>query len=90
MNDALAALRRRGALKDDHCPECRTTDWNVDFIAIPSVPLPRPGLNLPPNVVLHVGIGGPSSYIPALTFVCMNCGYLKIHNLNMLGLTGGK
>ena len=88
MEEAINALQSRGALKDDHCPECRTTDWNVDFLAIPSVPLPQGGLNIPLNVVVHVGISSPSSYIPALTFVCRNCGYFKIFNLNTLGLGG--
>lgn len=86
LQEALDLLRSRGALKDDRCPSCGTDNWNVDFLAIPSVPLP---VKVPPNTVFHVGIGGPSSYIPTLTLVCMNCGYMKLHNLNLLGL-GGK
>lgn len=84
MNEVISALRSRGALMDNNCPSCATDKWDVDFLAIPSVPLP---VKVPPNVVLHVGIGGPSSYIPAATFVCTNCGYMKIYNLNILGLS---
>jgi hypothetical protein len=89
VNDAIQRLQERGALKDEHCPRCRVFDWHVDFIAIPSVPLPNAGLNLQRNVVMHVGISSASSYIPALTLVCRNCGNTIIHNLKMLGLLEG-
>ncbi len=91
MNEVLAALRTRGALRDSHCPSCTTDNWNVDFLAIPSVPLPKEGLNIPLNVVVHVGISSSSSYIPAAVFVCTNCGYMKMYNLNvLLGPRGGQ
>jgi len=90
VNEAIQRLQERGALRDDHCPRCGVFDWEVDFIAIPSVPLPNAGLNLQGNVVMHVGISSPSSYIPALTLVCRNCGNTIIHNLKKLGLVGGK
>jgi len=88
MDEAIAVLRARGALRDSHCPECGTDNWNVDFLAIPSVPLPEV-TNMPPGVVLHFGISiSSTSYIPAMTFVCTNCGYFKMFNLNLLGLGG--
>ena len=86
MQEALDLLRSKGALKDDKCPSCGTDNWNVDFLAIPSVPLP---VNVAPNTVLHIGISGPSSYIPVLTLVCFNCGYMMFHNLKLLR-PGGK
>jgi hypothetical protein len=85
MNEALKVLRSRNALKDDHCPSCGTDNWNVDFLAIPSTPLLRSTLPAPPGTVYTLSLS-PSSYIPAITFVCTNCGYMKMHNLNLLGL----
>jgi hypothetical protein len=90
VNEAIQRLRERGALKDDRCPRCGTDNWDVDFIAIPSMPLPTGGLNVRPNIVLHVAVGPPSSYIPALMLVCTNCGNTLIHNLKALGLAGGE
>jgi predicted nucleic-acid-binding Zn-ribbon protein len=90
VNEAIQRLREVGALKDDHCPRCGTDNWNVDFIAIPSVPLPKAGLNVQRNVVMHVAITSPWSYIPALTLLCTNCGNTIIHNLRVLGLSGGE
>jgi hypothetical protein len=90
VNEAIQRLQERGARKDLRCPRCNTENWDVDFIAIPSVPLPKAGINVPRNVVMHVGIGSASSYIPALTLVCTNCGNTIIHNLKMLGLLGGE
>lgn len=87
MDEAIEVLRSRGALSDNHCPECNAENWNVDFLAIPSVPLPE-ALEVPTNVRLYIGISNQSSYIPALTFVCTNCGYFKIFNLSILGLGG--
>jgi hypothetical protein len=90
--EAVKILRERGALKDDLCPRCNTDNWEVDFIAIPAVPLPKGGFNIPRNVVLPVSIGSGStpSYIPALTLTCSNCGNTIIHNLKALGLLGAE
>lgn len=85
MNEALAALRARG-VQNDYCPRCNTDNWNVDFLGIPSIPLPKQGLNIPRNTVLHLGISSSSGYIPTLTIVCSNCGYMMMHNLHVLGL----
>jgi hypothetical protein len=90
VNDAIQRLRERGALKDERCPRCSTDNWNVDFIAIPSLPLPKGGLNVPRDMRVHVAVGPPSSYIPTLMLVCTNCGNTIIHNLKVLGLPGGE
>lgn len=86
MEAVLNVLRSRGALKDSQCPSCSTDNWNVDFVAIAAFSLPMQGFPPPPNVVLHFGASSKSGYIPALTIACTNCGYTKIHNLNLLGL----
>jgi predicted nucleic-acid-binding Zn-ribbon protein len=88
--EAIQRLKERGALRDDLCPQCRVFDWEVDFIAIPSVPLPKPIPRHPSNVTSYVAVGPLSSYIPALTLVCKNCGYTMIYNLKALGLLGGE
>jgi predicted nucleic-acid-binding Zn-ribbon protein len=92
MKQALDRLRARGALRDTRCPSCGTDNWNVDFIAIPSTPLPGAPTAFGPagsHVVFTLAPGSTSAYIPALTLVCTNCGYTKIYNLNILGLWGG-
>jgi len=40
LDQALDRLRSRGALQDRACPSCRTENWNVDFLAVPSTPPP--------------------------------------------------
>ena len=59
MNEALAALRARG-VQNDYCPRCNTDNWNVDFLGIPSIPLPKDGLNIPANTVRSLGIRASS------------------------------
>lgn len=87
MEEALNILRSKGALRDNKCPSCNTEMWNVDFIAIPSNPLPRFGTP-PTGIVFTLGTPSPSGYIPALSLACSNCGYTKFYNLNILGLVG--
>jgi len=92
MNMALERLRSRRALHDDYCPSCSTQNWNVEFMAIPSTPLPRAPLETGPTgsrLMFALPPNYQSSYIPALTFTCTNCGYMKMHNLAVLGLWGG-
>jgi hypothetical protein len=92
MEEALKLLRERGALKDDHCPECAHTDWNVDFLAIPATPLHtlqgglRSDLPPPPSLrpTFSVLQSATSAYVPVCSFVCTNCGYTKNFNLNAL------
>lgn len=102
MESVIAVLRQRGALEDDRCPECRTREWSIDFIAIPATPLvahSRPAF-LGPGVPTLPSTGAryvfevapstgpvPSAVIPAVSFMCKNCGYMKFHNLRALGLT---
>ncbi len=92
VNEAIQRLRERGALKDDLCPRCSTANWGVNFIAIPAVPLPKGGFNIPRNVVFPVTIsqGPPINYISALVLVCQQCGNTIIHDLKTLGLLGGE
>jgi hypothetical protein len=92
MDRVLATLRSRRALQDNVCPSCKTDDWKVDFIAIASTALPKwpaeagaLGSKLAPNLQANFQSG---SYIPTVTFVCNNCGYMKMFNLNILGLWG--
>ena len=92
MDEALQRLRSKGALKDNLCPSCRTENWNVDFLAIPSTPLPRQPVEVSPTgsrLVFTLPASYQSSYIPAVSFVCTNCGYMKMYNLNVLGMWGG-
>ena len=91
MNAVLERLRSRRALQDSVCPSCRTDNWNVDFLAIPSTPLPVAPVETSPTgsrMVFALPPNYQSSYIPAITFVCMNCGYTKMYNLRVLGLWG--
>ena len=93
MNAALDKLRSRHALQDNHCPSCRTDNWNVDFLAIPSTPLPGAPSGISPGGSRFVFALPPtyqSSYVPVVTFVCTNCGYMKMYNLNVLGLWAGE
>lgn len=92
MNQALSMLRSRGALRDNHCPSCGVDNWNVDFLAIPSTPLPKAPVETSPTGsrwLFTIPPNYQSGYIPALTLVCTNCGYMKVYNLNALGLWGG-
>jgi predicted nucleic-acid-binding Zn-ribbon protein len=78
---ALQELEKRNA-KNDYCPRCSTSDWNVDPVAIAAIPLQ--GIPAAP----------PGSYFPSritvLQIVCKNCGYTMFHNLNTLGLASSE
>lgn len=93
MNEALRILRERGALKDNICPSCRTDNWNVDFLAIPSTPLPNAPVEVSPTgsrFVFTLPATYQSGYLALISVVCTNCGYTKFYNLNQLGLWGDK
>jgi hypothetical protein len=74
IEEALRILREKGAVQD-YCPRCSQNDWNVDIILIFASP--------PPS-------GSPltysQSFIPTLMLVCKTCGYMFMHNLNVLGI----
>ena len=79
IEEALRAVKERGA-KDDYCPRCRSTNWLVDLLAIPGVPLPNPMLGV------SMAYSPPTGFIPVISFMCANCGYTMFHNLNALGI----
>ncbi len=81
IEQVLTLLRQRGAVPaQDYCPRCGQINWNVDLllvqVQVPGDPGPLPFLT-PPRT---------SSFIPTLTFTCTNCGYMFMHNLNILGV----
>jgi hypothetical protein len=73
VTDAIARVKERGALKQDTCPQCSTFDWDVDFLAIPTLPL-RAALNVPADIKMHIAVGFNQGYFPALVLACKNCG----------------
>lgn len=106
MDAVIALLKSRGALRSDNCPECGSTNWNIDFLGISARPLrayPRPirvesptaqvptppPSDFPYMFAVDPPAGGvwATSHIPVCSFVCTNCGYMKLHNLHVLGLT---
>jgi hypothetical protein len=78
IDEVVAKLKARGAISD-FCPRCGVFDWSVDFFQIPVSPM---------LAGTYLLMGPQSGLIPAVCFVCKNCGYMMFHNLNVLEKTG--
>jgi len=79
---ALNELKRRG-VKDDYCIRCENPDFNVDLIEIPATSFMAASVPLGGNY-LNTG----ATKLSVLAVVCNRCGYMVLHNLEMLGLGG--
>jgi hypothetical protein len=91
VNEAIQRLKERGALKQDACPQCGTFDWDVGFLAIPSAPIPKLGINQLTDFLRQWATSSSTwTYIPALTLACKHCGNTMIFNLKMAGLMQGE
>lgn len=86
ITDAVKRLKERGALKDDKCPQCENPNWYVDFIALPSVPLPDLETDTLPDAIRRSPSTSTWNYSPSVRLTCTNCGNTLIHSLFALGL----
>jgi hypothetical protein len=75
IETVVARLKSRN-VTDDYCPRCNTFDWSVDFIQMAAAPA---------SAAVTAGYGGViTGFIPAVCFVCKNCGYMMFHKLDVL------
>ena len=75
---ALEVLKTRGA-RNERCPRCNTSDWNVDPVALNVEHLA--------GIPAHTQYSTFKTHIMAIQIVCKNCGYTMFHNLKTLGLS---
>lgn len=82
INQIIAELKKRG-VATDNCPRCAVFDWSVDFLEIAARPATSPAVPLSSLLRMDSSVAA-TGFIPAVVFVCKNCGYTMFHNINVL------
>lgn len=73
LDKAVKALREKGVPAT--CPRCGQNNWAAETLGyLVITDLSSSALTLPPPLV------------PVLSLTCLNCGFLVLHNLKVLGV----